>query len=195
MCGEFSDLAGSEQEHAAVFEPAEDTTGQVNRDIADADLAAGNAGLGTCGLGGLEALFKQAVEYGAGALRGLCAGIGVLHLSEDLGLADHLRVERGGDLEGVLQGIETGVAEGVLLEECGLNVVALTESPADCVDDRGVLGKSVDFHAVAGAQHQALAHLVQLLEFSLQCFGLRGADRKAFTHRQRGAMVGASQDK
>ena len=46
-----------------------------------------------------------------------------------------------------------------------LNSVALAESLAHRVDHLGALRIGVDFHAVASAQHHALAHFIQLFEF------------------------------
>ena len=99
MCGQ-PDFAGSQEQHAAVFELAEDTAGEVDRDVADTDLAAGDARL-SAALAAWK-FFKQAIEYRAGALGSLSTGIGILHLPQDLGFADHLRVEPRRDSRGVL---------------------------------------------------------------------------------------------
>ena len=56
--GFLTDVAAAEQEHAALLEFAEYAAGQIDGDVADANLPASDASLRAGGFGCVEAFFK-----------------------------------------------------------------------------------------------------------------------------------------
>ena len=100
--GFFSDVARAEQQNARGFEVAENVLGEIDGDIGDADLADGDRRLRAYVFGGLKRFLENAVEDGAGGLASLGGRVGGFNLAENFGLAEHLRVEAGGDFEEML---------------------------------------------------------------------------------------------
>ena len=62
--GGGADFAGAEEEDAALIEVPEDAVGEIGGDIADADMAAIDAGLTAGGFGGLKAFSKRRLRTG-----------------------------------------------------------------------------------------------------------------------------------
>ena len=118
------------------------------------------AGVGAGPLAGLERVAEQQVERGAGGA--LLAGAlpGLLHLAEDLALAEHGRVEPGGDPEEVGDGRRVVVDVEVVAEVLGGQERDLGEEVADVlVGAVEPLGDGVDLGAVAGGEHDRLGHV------------------------------------
>ena len=114
--GQRADLAGADDQHAAPVEAAEDLPRQRDRGEADRHRAFAERGFGAHALADAERPVEQLAEQrpGAAALGGRLER--VLHLAEDLRLADDQRIEAGGDAEqmrdrGVVLVARTGAAE------------------------------------------------------------------------------------
>ena len=192
--GGSTDFAGAEEEYAALVEASEDAVGEIGGDVADTDMAAIDTGLATGGFGGLKAFFKEAAEDGADGLRGFGAGVGVFHLAEDLGFANHLGVESGRYFAEVLEGVEVVVAIGVLSKVAGVDPALLAEVFLDCGNLIGGVCQSVDFGAVAGAEDEAFLESGEATEVLAEGIGLVGGEAKAFAYFEGGAVVGATKD-
>lgn len=89
---------------------------------------------------------------------GLRAGIGFLHLSEDFGFADHLRIESGGDGEEVRDGGGALALHGVGGEDRRLDGLDAAERGGEAGAGGGIAGDSVDLEPVARGQDAVLAH-------------------------------------
>ena len=74
---------------------------EVHRDAGDADGARADGGLAAHALGHGEGAVDAAAEQAPQRARGDRGVVGVLHLPEDLRLAEHHRVEARGDAEDV----------------------------------------------------------------------------------------------
>ncbi len=104
-------LAGADDEHRRVAQVADDLARQAERRVADRHRAFGQLGLAPHALAGGERGVEQAVEERAGRVLIGRGRVGLLHLAEDLRLADDERIEPGGDPEQVAGGV--GFAAGV----------------------------------------------------------------------------------
>ena len=103
--GQLAHLAGADQQHRAAVEAVEDLLGQLHRGEGDRDRVPRDLRLRAHALGHAEGLAEQRVQLRPDRLARLRQREGVLHLAEDLRLADHHRVEAGGHAEGVADGV------------------------------------------------------------------------------------------
>ena len=99
--GERADLAGADDEHAPALETAEDLARQRDRRKADRHGALAERRLGAHALADVERPVEQLAEHRPGAAASRGGLERVLHLAENLRLADDQRVETGGDAEQV----------------------------------------------------------------------------------------------
>ena len=98
---ELAHLARADEQHRAVAQLAEDLPRELDRDVRDRDRVAADRGLGARALGGGDRPVAQRVQHRAQAARLLRGLVGLLHLPEDLRLAEHHRVEARRHAEGV----------------------------------------------------------------------------------------------
>src|SRR5205807_3104965 len=102
-CRSFTGLASAEKEHAALPQIAEDFSSEFYRDRADRDRAAGDIGGAAHLLRNPKRSLKDAMQQRPGVAGGASALIRFLHLPEDLGLADHHRIQPGDHAEKMLE--------------------------------------------------------------------------------------------
>src|SRR5687768_10741537 len=95
--GQAADLAGADDQHAAPLQAAEDFPRQRDRREADRHRAFAERGLRSHALADAERPVEYLVEQRTRALALRRDLEGVLHLPEDLRLADDQRVEPGRD--------------------------------------------------------------------------------------------------
>ena len=99
-----ADFAGADDEHAAALESPEDLPRQRHRRKADRDRAFAERRLAADALADAEGPVKQLAQHRPGAAPTGGGLERVLHLPEDLRLADDERVETRGDAEQMLRG-------------------------------------------------------------------------------------------
>jgi hypothetical protein len=159
--GELAHLAGAQHQDRASRQRVEDLAGQLDGRVADGYGRLADGGLVADPLAHLEALAEQLVEDAARSAVAEGVVVGLLHLPEDLRLAEHHRVERGDHSEQVADHRVT-LRDVQVRRECrALEVVVLAEEvdyridavlPAGC--DR------VDLGAIAGGEDDCLGDLV-----------------------------------
>ena len=166
-------LAGADDEHRRVAQVADDLARQAERRVADRHRALGQLGLAPHALAGGERGVEQAVEERAGRVQIGRGRVGLLHLAEDLRLADDERIEPGGDPEQVAGGV--GFAAGVDVrpqivgrhgagrrQEAGHRLVAVLEAVAGRVELGPVAGREQHHFAerrIAGQRRHRLAEI------------------------------------
>ena len=98
---QFDHLAGADEQHADLAQVLEQLRRQPHRGGGHADRMGADLGRGAHLLGDRERALEQLVQRRAqrAGLVGLAHGL--LHLAQDLRLAQHHRIEPGGDAEGV----------------------------------------------------------------------------------------------
>ena len=101
---ELAHLAGADEQHRAVAQLAEDLPRELDGDVRDGHGVAADRGLGARALRRGDRAVAQRVQHRAEAARLLRGLVRLLHLAEDLRLAEHHRVEAGGHAEGVAHG-------------------------------------------------------------------------------------------
>ncbi len=198
--GALADFARAEEEEMGVGGVAKDTGGKLGGDGADTDGTAANGGVGTGPFGGLETFLEDAVEDGAGGAAAGGVGVGVLDLAEDFGLADHLGIEAGGDVEDMGDDLLTLFPEDELGEFGGVEEVeagkVFEELGAERGDFGGVSGDAVEFDAVAGVEDEGFGEVeaVGAAEEVVNGVEPGRGDGEALAHGEGGSAVGAAEE-
>ncbi len=130
---------------------------EVHRDVRHADRPGGYPGVRAHVLGRLERLLEDPVEHRAGGAARLGGGVGLLHLAEDLVLADELRVEAARDLEEVQRGVPAREPDPDLLELGQLEMLPRAVGGLHGVGRRLVGADAVELDPVARGQYRDLA--------------------------------------
>ena len=157
----LSDVARADEEDAGRSQPAEDRERQVHGHVRDADLAHGDGRSRADVLGRLERLLEHPVEDGPRRMAGLRRGVRRLDLAEDLGLAEHLRVQADGDLEEVQEGLAPAQVEAELLELGDGKALPPAEGGLHALLREAAGPDAVELDPVARAQDGELAQLRQ----------------------------------
>ena len=158
--------------------------------MADRRRAAADRRLGAGPLADAQGVAEQQVERRAHAAL-VCGDLPrAAHLAEDLALAEHRRVEPGGDLEQVAGGGLVVLAVEVRVQLVGDEAAELAEEVADVgVGAVEALGDGVDLDAVARAEHGDLAEVVPAGEPGDRLGDVVGGDRQPLEDRQRSRAV------
>ena len=175
-------LAGAHQQHGAIPQVSEDLLDQFHRDLGDAAGAPGDLGLAADPLGGGEGPVAEARHERSRALRGGGQAVGLLHLAEDLGLADDHGVEAGRHAEEVTDRVPARVRVEVPFGVGG----PLQEEAARLLERLPV---HVALDPVAGGDHHGLAHAGPPGQAGHGVLELVAAERDLLAHRHRGALV------
>ena len=142
--------------------------GQLNGRRADRHGPGAEIGFGPHPLAGAHRLVEQAVENRAEGAVFLPEPHHLLHLGEDLALAQHQRVEAGSHPQQVSNGIFMMKGEEMRAELIDAQAGMPAEEGAHCRDALvGMPQQGIDLQPVAGAEDGGLQHLVigaQLLE-------------------------------
>ena len=97
--GHLAALARAHEHHPALGERAERLAGELDRRRGDGHAGPRDPGAGAHAAAGAERVAHQAVEERPARARLARELVGAAQLTEDLGLAEHHRVEAGGDGE------------------------------------------------------------------------------------------------
>ena len=156
---ELTHLARADQEHGATRQAVEDLLGQLDRGERDRHGVAADVGLRADLLGDRERVREQRVQRRPDGLARLRQREGVLHLTEDLRLADHHRIETGGHAEGVADRIPIDVRVEARVDRGRIQAALVTQVP----EHGGArfaryLGDAVDLHAIAGRDDHRFGH-------------------------------------
>ena len=110
----------------------------------------------------------------------------LLHLAEDLRLAQHHRIEAAGDAEHVAHGVAAGQGVQVGGDFLRLQPVVFRQPLRRRL---GRLGGAIQFGAVAGRQDRRLAHLVAMRQLDQRLRQAHRVERHLFAHGKRRGMV------
>jgi hypothetical protein len=154
--GQLDHLAGTDEQDARLAQVLEELAGQAHGGGGHADGMRADLGGGAHFLGDGEGALEQLVERAAQGASGLGGAHGVLHLAEDLRLAQHHRIESARDTEGVTRDGVVVQGVGVRAQHVAADAAAVGQ-PADGVVERGlVVRHPVDLGAVAGRDDRGL---------------------------------------
>ena len=155
--GELAHLPGAHEQDGAPRERGENLLGQLDGRERDGNGMTPDLRLRAYPLGDGERLAKQGVEGGPHRLRRLGQRERVLHLAKDLRLAQHHRVEAGGDPKDVPHGIAVDVGVEHRLNGGGIDTSEARELPEGCRAGRaGRFGHPVHLHPIAGGEDEQL---------------------------------------
>ena len=165
--GQFDHLAGAHEQDADLAQVLEQLRSQTHGSGGHADAVRTNFGAAAHQLGHGETALEQLVERGAEAARSLGGAHGILHLAQDLRLAQHHAVQPAGHAEGMAR-------HGVVLKRVGvvakrvLGHIAGAGQPCERVVDIDAVARAVHLGAVArgddgcfGMLRKSLAQAVQ----------------------------------
>ena len=155
--GQLRHLARAHQQHRLAVQAAEDLPRQLHRGGGDGHREAAHLRLRAHALGHAEGLAHEGVEHGAHGAARLRQREGILHLPQDLRLADHQRVQARRHPEGVTHRLLAGMREEVGLDGPERDA-AMRPQLAEGGRPRlaGRLRHAVDLHPVAGGEDHEL---------------------------------------
>ena len=157
--------AGTDDRDLASVETVEVIDRHLDRRLADRCRATPDGGLGADPLADHQRVAEEQVHRGACAALDLRDLPRLADLAEDLGLADHRRVEPGRDLEQVPDRGVVVMRVEMRVQLVGGDVADLAQEVADVgVGAVEALGDGVDLGAVARADQDDLAHVVAIGE-------------------------------
>ena len=189
---ELDHLAGADKQRRFVGQRLEDLLGQLHGDARNRNGAIRDCGLVAHALRGAESALVEARQNRATGAAGDGRAVGVLHLAENLRLADHLRIRRarhakqvlhcGGIVQLVERALEFGCARRLLRCEFALEERAHPHA-------RGFEIPRCHQHldAIAGREHHRLVDLGAAHE--LRERGRRIVDGVALAQIERGAAM------
>ncbi len=193
--GLLGHLAGPDHQHLLVVEPLENLLGEVgHRHAGNAHAALLDARLPGDPAGGLQGGLERRVGQRAG--RRFLGGrlVRLLHLGEDLRLAEHHAVEARRHLEQVPHGRAVGLLVQAPFNFALVEPVELGEEPRDlgARRHRAVLGRRIQLDPVAGRQQHRLDLGVAAAELGQGGAGLGVAKRQSLPHRHLGGVMAAT---
>ena len=139
---------------------------------------------------------KQPVEHRAGRLHLGCGRVGFLHLSENLRLADHERVEPGGDAEQMTRDVQIGDLVRMRHELGTVHAVELAHEGQEArARQREVVARGVQLRTVAGRQDDRLARRAALGQRPQRAIEAPRLEVEALAQLdRRGAMADSDQE-
>ena len=149
-------FASADQQRLAALQVAEDLSRQADRGESHRHRVLADGGVGPYGLGRAEGGLEQPPEQRAdtAGLAGDC--VGRLHLPENLRLAQHQRVEPGGDAHHVTHGLVVDVHIGAGLEFVEAEAVIVGQPGQYRVGFQLIL-LQIELAAIAGRKDRGLA--------------------------------------
>ena len=180
---EFDHLARTYEQHLDLAQVFEQLRGQAYRGRGHADRMGANLGLGAHFLGHRERALEHLVQRGTQGAGGVGLAHGLLHLAEDLRLAQHHGVQPAGHAEGVPGCLAALTQVGMVLQlarnHTGVAGQEFHGWAGQLLGRRGSVGRHVQLGAVAGGHQRglgrrALQALAQGLEHGAQLVGRKG---------------------
>ena len=189
--GELAHLPRPDQQHRLALEALEDPPRQLHRRVGDRHREPPDLGLRPHALGRAERLAHQGVEHRARGARGLGEGEGVLHLPQDLRLAQDHGVEARRDAERVQRGLVAGRGVEQRLE-LPPGHAAMAAEPAERLRARLARhrGHPVDLDPVARGEDHDLLQEAAAREVGEDLADLLLLEGELLAHRhRRGAVI------
>ena len=148
-------LARAHEQHADLGQVFEQLAGQPHGGSGHADAVGADLGGAAHFLGHREAALEQLVQRAAQGACVLCGAHGVLHLAQDLGLAQHHGIEPAGHAEGMARHMAVFQQIGVRAQQFGRDAAAVGQPVQRMVHGRH-FGRAVDLGTVAGGENGGL---------------------------------------
>ncbi len=184
---EFAHLAGAHQIHRLAGEAAEDLLRQFDGHRCDGNRRGSDGGLIPNLFGDGKGAGQKLVKLRIYRTEGAGGGVGFLHLSEDLRLADHHGIQAGGDAEDVLDGLKLLVLEDVGFELAGTEAEEVAHKLLQIAI--AVLRARKDFHPVAGGDDHALLDTTDRGELTERLRQTRVGNGESLSHFHRRRLV------
>ena len=146
---ELDHLAGADQEHALLGDRREDALGELDRRGGHRNRRAADVGLRAHVLRHRERALEKPVQHQSQRTRRLGAAHGLLHLAENLRLAEHHRIESAGDAKRMLHRVVLRQRVDVRRQRRRVHAVKILEPLRNRCRLRAV---EVHLGAVAGRQ-------------------------------------------
>ena len=197
---ELAHLAEAGEEDAAPFERAVHVARDQERRGGDRDRMLGQGGLAAHAFGGAVGGLQDRIQGRAGRARLHGPAVALLDLPQDLGLADRLAIERGGNGEDMAQGLGSEVAKAPGAELVRLGPGLLGEQADERLGPgRRRIGHGHDLEPLASGQNHGFRHGARVPGRAQAREQGRGLDllgeQTLAEHRARGALVDADHEK
>ena len=187
--------AGTDHEHVLAGEVADVLGRAGQRGGDDARSHPVDVGLGVRALADAQGLLEQHVERGADGAGLLADAQRLAGLAQDLALAEHHRVQPGGDVEQVRDRAVVVVHVEVRQHLVGRLAGALADHPRDRLDAAvEAVDVGVDLGAVAGGEHRRLGDVLALGDLADQLLHALGVEGDPLQDRDGGRVVGDAHD-
>jgi hypothetical protein len=143
-----------------IFQILENLPSQFHGGTADGNTPLGNARFFPHLLGDIERLFKQLVQDHPRGTERTRRIVGILHLPQNLGFAQHHRIQTGRHTEQVLHRTFILIAVKIFIQFLGADIVVIADEIFKKPDPFcRVIDTCVYFHPVAGRQDDVLDDL------------------------------------
>jgi hypothetical protein len=187
---QFDHLAGADEQHVHVGQLLEQLTGQTHGGGGHADRVGADLGGGTDLLGDRKGALEQLVQRGAQGAGFVGLAHRLLHLAQDLRLAQHHRIQARRHAEGVAGGRTVFQHVGVVLQVVGADAACGSQPRhRGCHQffGSGAVGGHVQLGAIAGRHQRRFGRgPLQLVLQAAQSRGQRfGRERQAAPQVQR----------
>jgi len=160
--GQLAHLPCPDKQHGFVREVPENLLRQLHRGEGDRNRRGGNPRFGADTLGNEKGLVQKTVEDQARGPVFSRIAVGSLYLAEDLGFADHQRVQAGSDTEHVADGVFAVIAVQMLCHLLIGQFVPFGEEPFDPGNPAGdIAGNGIHLNPVAGGQEYPFTDIRQ----------------------------------
>ncbi len=177
--GQLYHLAGADEQHPDVGQVFKQLAGQSHRGGSHADRVRADLGAGAHLLGDRERTLEQLVQRAAQGAGLFGHAHGILHLPQDLRLAQHHGIQPAGDAESVAGRLVVVQRIGVAAQLLGGDAAAVRQ-PVHHGLQLQLLAGAIDFGAVAGRDDGRLGAARQRASQPLQG-GLQLVQRKRKT--------------
>ena len=190
---ELDHLARADQQQPLVRDRREDALGELHRRGGHRDRRAADVGLRAHVLGHGERALEQPVQHEAQRPGGLRRAHRVLHLAQDLRLAQHHRIEAARDAERVRHRAILRQRVDVRMQRALRQVVEAREPVRDRL---GLVAVEVDLGAVAGRQDRRFLHPARADQVAQRVAQRVRRERDPLAHVEgRGRVVEAESDR
>ncbi len=191
----FSRGSRAQNQRLVRLQTAENALGQLDSGEGDRHGPGADLGLGAHALAHFEGALEHAVEHRTGAAMVEGDAIGLAHLSQNFGLAQHHGVQASGDAEEVAHGFAIVPAVEAVAEGCGLDLVECGQEKLDgpgavlCRLRGRFRGNAVEFAAIARGEHQRLGKNAARTQLFRGQASVLARERNALAQLDRGGAV------
>src|SRR5674476_147934 len=186
FAAQLDHLAGADEQDLLLLQAGENACGKLHRRRRHRHHVGADLGVGAHFLGHCKRALEQLVQQRPESAGRFCQAHRLLHLAQDLRLAQHHGFEARGDAKRVAHRLFLGQGVEVRLQLLRLHAVILGHPEQRFVR---LLGGTVELGAVAGGEDRRLPHQLGLGQFAQRRFQFFGVKHHLLADRERSGVV------